>query len=68
MFFTILAYAITIIVILAYFFFSIFPCKMIIGPRLGHPDKTPRRRRMAIAGRKWEKKMFGNKDIWFWLE
>lgn len=68
MFFTILAYSITIIGILAYFFFSIFPCEMILGPRLGRGDKYRTRRRKAIAGRKWEKEAFGIRDILFWLE
>ena len=68
MFFTILAYSITIFCIAAYLFFSIFPCDMIVGPRMGHKRKSDRHYTLARRGRKWEKKNLGIRDIMFWLE
>ena len=68
MFFTILAYSITIFCIAAYLFFSIFPCEIFLGPRMGKKGKSLAQRTRAREARKWEKKAFGIRDIMFWLE
>ncbi|MBA7683545.1 hypothetical protein ES703_91914 [subsurface metagenome] len=68
MFFTILAYLIAITAILAYFATQIFPFTNLLGPHLGSSKKAITKWRRAIKGRKWEKKMFGIKDTWFWIK
>ncbi|MBA7693475.1 hypothetical protein ES703_102057 [subsurface metagenome] len=68
MFFTILAYSIQIIAILAFIFFQVFPCHNLLGPRLGSGKQRISKWRRNVAGRKLEKQLFGIRDIWFWLE
>ncbi len=68
MFFFILGYSIPIIAIAGFMFFQVFPCKNLIGPRLGSSKKATDKWRRKAAGRKLEKRMFGIRDNWFWLE
>ena len=68
MFFFILGYSIPIITTAIFFFFQVFPCKNLTGPRMGSSKKSVRTWHRKIAGRKLEKKMFRIRDIWFWLE
>jgi len=68
MFFFILGYSIPIIAFVTFFFLQVFSCKNLLGPRMGSTQKSIDSWKRRVAGRKLEKKMFGIRDIWFWIE
>ncbi len=68
MFFFILGYSIPIVAIVLFIFFQVFPCTRLLGPRMGSSKQYVDKVNRMVQGRKLERRMFGIRDIWFWLE